>query len=160
MSFCLKKEKYVVIKGACYSESSKVSYISYPLTRARTFLNWKHVCFYLLTFIPNLRLLAYWLQTLRYKPKNFRLLITQGSNCRFALRKLRRNCKVVNHEENAKQFFPKENLIHPQYIFPHYIQIISTFYLSIAYYYQIIKRNIVCAQNYIAKCKKYFLILK
>ena len=32
-------------------------------------------------------------------------------------------------------FFPKENLIH-SYIFPHYIQIISTFYSSIAYYYQ------------------------
>ena len=32
--------------------------------------------------------------------------------------------------------FPKENLIHPHYIFPHYIHIISTFYLSIAYYYQ------------------------
>ena len=42
-----------------------------------------------------------------------------------------RNCKVVNHERNAKQFFSKENLIHP-----HYIQIISTFYSSIADYYQ------------------------
>ena len=54
------------------------------------------------------------------------------------------NCKVnssycdynvVNHEKNAKQFFPKENLVHPYYIFSH-IQIISTFYSSIAYYYQ------------------------
>ena len=42
-------------------------------------------------------------------------------------------CKVVNHEKNAKHFFPKENLIHPHYIFPHHIQIISTFYSSIAY---------------------------
>ena len=46
------------------------------------------------------------------------------------------SCKVVNHEKSAKQFFPKESLIFPHYIFPHYVQIISTFYSPIAYYYQ------------------------
>ena len=43
------------------------------------------------------------------------------------------NCKVVNHTKNAKQFFPKGNLVCPHYIFPHYIQVISTFYSSIVY---------------------------
>ena len=36
-----------------------------------------------------------------------------------------RNCKVVNHDKNAKQF-----LIHLQCIFPHYIQIISYILLN------------------------------
>ena len=43
------------------------------------------------------------------------------------------NCKGVNHTKNAKQFFPKGNLVCLHYIFPHYIQVISTFYSSIVY---------------------------
>ena len=38
------------------------------------------------------------------------------------------SCKVVNHMKNAKQLFPKGNLIHPHWIFPHYIHVICTFY--------------------------------
>ena len=33
-------------------------------------------------------------------------------------------CKVVNHMKIGQQFFPKENLIRPNYIFPHYILIL------------------------------------
>ena len=64
---------------------------------------------------------------------------------------------VVNHEKNVKQFFPKENLIHPNYIFhviskwyPHFIHPLHT----------ITKWSIAYTQNYIAKYKKCFSILK
>ena len=48
------------------------------------------------------------------------------------------HCKVVNCTKNVKQFsfFLKENLIHPYYVFLHYIHIISISYSSTAYYYQ------------------------
>ena len=46
------------------------------------------------------------------------------------------HCKVVNHTKNAKQFFPKESLIHPYYVLFHFVYIISTFYSYIAYYYK------------------------
>ena len=54
------------------------------------------------------------------------------------------NCKVVKHEEDAKQFFfPKESFIHSHFLFPHYHPL-----------HTIIKRNTVDTQNNIAKCKK------
>lgn len=50
--------------------------------------------------------------------------------------------------------FPlKENLIHPQYSFPHYNHMIPTFYSSIAYYYQkkVLLNRIIKSQNAIDK---------
>ena len=64
------------------------------------------------------------------------------------------DCKVVNDMKIAKQFYLKENLIRPNYIFPYYI------FIFIHPLHTIIKRNIACTKNYVKKCKKCFAILK
>ena len=63
------------------------------------------------------------------------------------------DCKFVNHMKNAYQFFPKENLILPHYIFPYYLHIYPS-------HTNIIQRNIANTQNYITKCKTCFTVLK
>ena len=63
------------------------------------------------------------------------------------------NCKVLN-ETNVMQFFSQEKLIHSHYIFPHYIQTISTFYWAVAYYYQ--KKYCLCPKLHHKMQKMHF----
>ena len=50
---------------------------------------------------------------------NYRLILGKLRSELYLLR-----LQICNHTENAKQFFMKENLIPPHYIFPHYVHIL------------------------------------
>ena len=50
---------------------------------------------------------------------NYRLILGKLRSELYLLR-----LQICNYTENAKQFFMKENLIPPHYIFPHYVHIL------------------------------------
>ena len=52
----------------------------------------------------------------------FEIIASHFANCKMNSSYF--NCKVVNHTKMAKQFFEKENLVCPNYIFLHYIFIV------------------------------------
>ena len=85
--------------------------------------------------------------------------INQGSNYRFALRKLRSEFWLLQleswkwFEKCETDFFPRKFNLYALYfstLYPHFTLPLHT----------IIKRNIAHTQNYIAKCKKCFAVLK
>ena len=64
------------------------------------------------------------------------------------------DCKVVNHTKNLKQFFPQGKFnssgSYSSTLYPYFIHPLHA----------IISRSIAYTQDYIAKCEKYFAILK
>ena len=66
------------------------------------------------------------------------------------------NCKVVNHEKRAKQFFSQgkfnSSTLYFSTLYPNYIHILLIHYILLS------KKNIVYTQNYIAKRKKCFSV--
>ena len=69
-----------------------------------------------------------------------------------------RNCKVVNHEKNSKQFLLSQGKVNYScYIFPYYIQLYPHFNHPL---HNIIKRNIAYTQSSLQNAKKCFSILQ
>ena len=81
-----------------------------------------------------------------------RIIVSHFANCE--VNSSYCDWKVVNHTKNAKQFFLQEKFNSSGSYF-------STLYPYFTHpLHAIINRNIAYTQNYIAKCKKCFAILK
>ena len=87
------------------------------------------------------------------RPFEIRIIASHFANCEVNFSYC--DCKVVNHTKNAKQFCPKENLIHLDHTVPHYILILFIHWmLLLAEILLIVKITLQNAKNALQFLKK------